>query len=374
MFKSIKALAVFLGTIIGVGIFGLPYVASKIGFIPIVFYFVFMSIVVISMHFLFSRVILGTEKLHRMPGYVGEYLGSNWKKFSLLVFSFGLIGALLAYLIVGGEFLNFLLSPIFGGNATLYTSLFFLIGSIFIFRGIKNISGIELSLLIAFFVILGVFFMKALPFINFEYLQTIDLEYLFFPYGVVFFSLGGLAILPEIKEMLANYNQERELRKVIVSGILLATVSYLFFIFIILGSCGSLVSKEAMYGFANILGDNIAGLGFIFGIITCFTSFLTLGLTLKKVFWYDLNIPKHISWFIACFLPFLFFLLGFREFIDIIGLTGAIALGIDGIFIVFIYREFLKRKKIKKINPLVYCLPIFFILGIAFEIFYFILR
>ena len=39
MLKYLKALSVFAGTIIGVGIFGLPYVASKVGFFVVVLYF-----------------------------------------------------------------------------------------------------------------------------------------------------------------------------------------------------------------------------------------------------------------------------------------------------------------------------------------------
>ena len=370
--EFIKALAVFTGTIIGVGIFGLPYVASKIGFLPIVFYFIFLGGIVITIHLLLARVALGTEKLHRLPGYVGEYLGPKWKKIDLFIFGSGLVGALLAYLIVGGEFLRFFLSPYFGGTALIYTLLFFSVGTFLIFRGIKSISQIELALLLVFFVILAIFFIRALPFISLEHLGTIDWKFLALPYGVVFFSLGGLAVLPEIKEMLGR--EKEKLKKVIISGLLIAVIFYLFFIFIILGASGPQTSKEAISGFSQAIGNNIIGLGFIFGIITCFTSFLTLGLTLKKVFWYDFNLPKHLSWFIACFLPLFLFLLGLREFIDIIGLTGALALGADGILIVFLYRAFLRKKGFAKMNPLIYCLPIFFILGMILEIAYFMLK
>ena len=372
MGKFIKALAIFTGTIIGVGIFGLPYVASKAGFLPVIFYFIFLSGIVIIMHFLLARVALGTEKSYRLPGYVGEYLGKRWKRIDLLIFGSGMTGALLAYLIVAGEFLSFLLSPFLGGSPLIYTLLFFCLGAFLIFRGIKSISQIELSLLFVFFVILLIFFIRALPFVNLEHLRTMDWRFLALPYGVVLFSLGGLAVLPEIKEMLGN--EKEKIKKIIISGISIAVIVYLFFIFIILGASGSQTSKEAMSGFSQAIGNNIIGLGFIFGIITCFTSFITLGLTLKKVFWYDFNLPKHLSWFIACFLPLFLFLLGLREFIDIIGLTGALALGADGILIVFMYRAFLKKKGFAKMNPLVYFLPVFFILGMIFEIFYFVVR
>ncbi len=376
----LKAFSVFLGTVIGVGIFSLPFVAFKAGFLVVIGYFLFMVVVVISIHFLYGEIVLGTEKIHRLPGYVGEYLGQNWEKLAFLVITVGLTGTLLVYLIVGGQFLNFLFSPLFGGNPTIYTLLFFITGAYLVFRGIKSISGVELSLLIVFLVILAVFFAKSFSSININYLSTLNLKFLIFPYGIILFSLWGSDMVPEIKEMLAksrtkNLKEIRtDLRKVLFWGIIFAAVIYLFFIFIVLGVSGSQTSKEAISGLAEVLGDNVIKLGFIFGIITCFTSFLTLALTLKKVFWYDLGLSKNFSWFLTCFLPLFLFFAGLREFIGIISFTGAITLGIGGMLIIFSYRSFLKKKFSRKMNPTLYLLVGVFILGIIFEIIYFLSR
>jgi len=367
----LKALSIFFGTVIGVGIFGLPFVALRAGFFVVVLYFLIMVLVVILIHSLYSEVVLGTKKIHRLPGYVEEYLGEKWKKISFLIISIGLMGALLAYLIIGGEFLNFFFSPYFGGSPILYTLLFFTFGAYLVFRGIKSISGVELSLLFVFFVILVIFFVKAVPAINFDYFKTLNLKFLAFPYGIILFSLWGSSVIPEIKEMLVSSgpNEVRaDLKKVIIWGIILTAVIYFFFIFIVLGASGPSTSQEAISGLAKVLSGNIIKLGFIFGVITCFTSFLTLALTLKKVLWYDFGISKNLAWAITCFIPLILFLLGVRKFIEVIGFTGAIAIGIEGIIIVFLYRQFLKKKFIKKINPAFYLLVGIFILGIIFEI------
>ncbi|PIS17415.1 MAG: hypothetical protein COT59_00760 [Candidatus Nealsonbacteria bacterium CG09_land_8_20_14_0_10_42_14] len=370
MFKFLKALSVFAGTIIGVGIFGLPYVASKAGFSIVLLYFLTMSGMAIVIHLMYGKIALQTKTLYRLPGYAEEYLGSPWKKITFLVIGLGLTGALLAYLIVGGNFLNLFFSPYFGGNALIYTFLFFAAGALLIFRGIKNISQVELFFLIVFFALLILFFVRAFPFIDLDHFKSVDFKFFTFPYGVVLFSLWGSALIPEVKEILENNG--KLLKKVIITGILLSAVTYLFFIFTILGVSGPNTSKEAISGFAQDLGNGVIRLGFIFGIITCFTSFITLGLTLKKVLWYDFGLAKNFSWLITCFLPLALFLLGFRQFIDVIGITGAIALGVEAILIVFIYRAFLKKKLFQKMNPLLYLLPIFFVLGVFFEVFYFI--
>ncbi|MFH1841188.1 MAG: aromatic amino acid transport family protein [Candidatus Nealsonbacteria bacterium] len=366
--KFLRALSVFAGTIIGVGIFGLPYVASKAGFFVVVLYFLFLSVIAIAIHLIYGKIALGTTTIRRLPGYAGEYLGPKWKKFAFLMMGLGIIGALLAYLVVGGEFLSSFLSPYFGGNSLIYTLLFFGLGSFLIFRGIKNISQIELVLLVVFFIILFIFFTKTFSFIDINYLKNIDLKFLTLPYGVILFALWGSTTIPEVKEILEG--DAKLLKRVIISGVLLAALTYLFFIFIVFGASGQDTSKEAISGLSLVLGDGVIRLGFIFGIITCFTSFLTLGLALKRVFMYDFGLKPNLSWLIACFLPLLLFFLGVREFIEIISLTGSLAIGCMGITIIFTYKKFLKRKFSRKMNPAVYILLLVFLLGVFSEIFY----
>jgi tyrosine-specific transport protein len=369
MIRFLKGIAVFSGTIIGVGIFGLPYVASKVGFPVILIYFLFLTVIALVIHLMYAEVSLGIKNSHQFPGAVGMYLGPIWKKITFITTSLGLIGALLAYLIVGGNFLYLLLSPIFSGNVIIYTLLFFGLGAIFIFKGVKDISIVELLLLILFFAILGVFFAKSFPSVNLDYLKTTDLKFFILPYGVILFSLWGSSVIPEVKSVVKG--SRRILKSVMVAGTLLASLTYLLFIFMIFGVTGPETSKEAISGMAGVLGSGVIKFGFMFGIITCFTSFITIGLTVKNILFCDFCVPKNLSWLIACFTPLLLFFAGAREFIDIIGLTGTFSIGIMGIIIVFLYKEFLKKRFNRKMNPLAYFLPLAFIIGVALEIFSF---
>ena len=125
-----KALSVFVGTIIGVGIFGLPWVAYKSGFFILLFYFLILGIVAIVVHLMLGDIILKTKGKHRFPGYVKEYLGSYWSRIAFFAICFGLFGSQLAYLVVGGVFLTNLLSPYLGGGILIYTLIFFALGSL----------------------------------------------------------------------------------------------------------------------------------------------------------------------------------------------------------------------------------------------------
>ncbi len=368
----IKALAVFGGTVLGVGIFGLPYIALQTGFFVLVLYFLFGVGVAITIHYFLGEVARDTQRIARIPGYAEEYLGQRAKKFSLIVSSAGLAGALLAYLILGSQFLYLFLSPFLGGSFLFYLLVFFVAGSFLIYRGIETIASFQLVIQAVLIFLLLFFFFKAFPFLNLENLFTFDVRSVVLPYGAVLFSLWGIALVPEVKEMVER--DRKRLLAVIASGIIIVALCYIFFTFIVLGASGAGTSRDAISGFSKSIGNKIINLGFIFGLIATFTSFITLGLTLKKIFWYDLKLPQNISCLIACFAPLILFLFGLRDFIDVIGLTGAIFLGMEGIIVILIYRSFLKKRFQRQAGFHTYFLIFLLLAGMVTELIYFFLR
>ncbi len=361
--KIILAISTLSGTIIGVGLFSLPFITSKVGIWVMLGYFAVLGTLVIVVHRFFGEVVLKTEGQHRLPGYAGIYLGKTGKIAAVVSTIFGLFGALLAYLIVGGEFLTALFSPRWGGDNLFYTLIYFLTGAALIFFGIKAISKIEFFGLILFFVILAAIFFRGLPFIKPANLIAFDPAYLFLPYGAILFSLWGAALIPEIKEMLAD---RRLVRKIIAPAIVIPALIYLIFIFLVLGITGAQTSSEAIVGLKNFLGDGIVSLALFFGLLTTFTSFITLGLTLKKVFWYDLKMSKNAAWLLTLAVPLALYFAGLQDFIKVIGLVGAVMLGIDGILIILMYRKIVPTRKF-----LIYPLILVFLAGIVYEIMYF---
>lgn len=368
----LKALATYGGTIIGVGIFGLPFVAMKAGIVVVLVYFVFIAILSIFINSIYGEMACDTQRVARVPGYAEEYLGKKAKKLSFVVSTCVLVGALLAYLILGGEFFYLLLKGIFGGPAIAYVFLFFLVGAIFIYRGIKSISKFELIMLIIFFVILFFFLSRALPFIKLDNFHVVDLKFITFPYGIILFSLNGLAMVPEAKEMV--HRNRRELKKVISWGIAMAAFAYLIFIFTFLGATGQETSENAISGFASLVGPQVILLGYAFGIITTFTSFIALGLTLKKMLVYDFKYPDKVAYVFTCLAPLTLYLVGFKNFIDVIGLTGALLLGIEGGIIIFCYRNFLKKRFQRRAPVKIYFALLALLTGIVFQFFYFFVR
>jgi len=362
----IYPIATLSGTIIGVGIFSLPYIASKVGFWIMAGFFLVLGGLVIIIHLFFGELALKTPDYKRLPGFAKFHLGNWGEKVAYIATILGSFGAILAYLIVGGEFLANLFMPIFGGNLIIWTLLYFAIGAILIFFGIKAICKVEFWGLVLFFVILFVIFLKSFPQIKLANLFPLpDFSQLFLPYGAVLFALWAGDLIPEVEEMVGE--RKELLKKIIPISILIPIFVYFLFVYLILGITGSQTTESALTGLRNFLGQGFFSLGLFFGVLTTFTSFITLGLTLKKVFWYDLKIGKSFAWAITCFLPLILFLIGIKNFIPIISFIGGVMLGIDGILILLMYKKIKPEKKL-----LVYPLVLVFLIGIIYEIVYFI--
>ena len=337
MKSLIYPLSVLLSTIIGVGFFALPWITSKVGIWTILFYFLFLGLIVVFLHLLFAEVVMRTKGIHRLPGYARLYLGKWGEVIASIVTIFSLGGALLAYFIIGGMFLYSLFSPIFGGNINIYTLIYFFSGAFLIYFGIKSITIIGFVSVILFIVILLTIFWQGFNLIETKNLFNFNLTYALLPYGAILFSFWGMSLIPEIKEMMIG--KEKELKKIISLSVIIAALIYLFFIFIVTGISGNVVSEDAISGLRGFVSNWVIGIALFFGILTTFTSFLTLGLTLKKVFWYDFKLPKILAWFLACFGPLIFFFLGMKDYIIAIGLVGGVMLGIEGILIILMHSK-----------------------------------
>ena len=69
------AIAVLIGTIVGAGTFGLPFVFAKAGFTAGILYLLALTAVVLAIHLVYGEIILRTNGSHRLVGYAAKYLG-----------------------------------------------------------------------------------------------------------------------------------------------------------------------------------------------------------------------------------------------------------------------------------------------------------
>lgn len=378
--KFYFALSTLIGTIVGAGIFGIPYVIQKSGIVIGLFYFIILGGVALLIHLFFGEIVLRTKEKHRLIGYAQKYLG-NWAR-NLVTIStiFGLIGVLLSYLIIGGDFLKTLFSGWLNLDSFYFSLFFWLILIYFTFRGIKLIAPTEFLTNLIFFLIIFFILSFALPKINFQNFTLINPPHIFLPYGVILFALIGWMAIPEIGEILETTKERQKYKRAIVGSILITVLLYLFFALAVAGVSGRQTSPEALQGLVPFLGKKIIFFIALAAVITLADSFMIISLYLRNSLIYDYKFPKFLAVSFVAFSPLILFLIGFREFIETIGFVGTLIGVIEGVIIILIFRKakiFGDRtpEYSLKIPPiLLYSLIIIFILGAFSQIFYHLLR
>jgi amino acid permease len=186
------------------------------------------------------------------------------------------------------------------------------------------------------------------------------------------FALAGTIAIPEMKEVLTN-NRDL-LKKAIIIGALTPSVLYLFFSFVIVGSMGAGTTQVATTGLAQILGQKMFVMGNLFAVLAMATSFLTLGLALKEMYHYDYHLNKNISWLLTIIPPLVLFFVLEKSFVGVIGITGGIAMGLEGVLVVLMYRQAKKigtRKpeyQLPKNTTIDYAIILVFLMGIVYTI------
>lgn len=372
--KIFSTIVIFTGTVVGAGIFGIPYVIAKVGFILGLIYLMLLGVVVTIILLAYGEVILRTKKFHQATGYAEKYLG-KWGKL-LMSFSLvaGIYGALLAYMIGVGDFLYTVLHGLFGGSPILYSAIFFAIASMAIMFGLGMILKIEKGMFILLFIVAIFIFVIGINKVDLNNLASLHLENIFLPFGVILFAFTGISAIPDMSRVLGE--DKKLLKKSIVLGMFIVFVIYLLFTFIIVGVSGQNTSQEAIIGLKDILGAKIILIGAIFGILAMTTSFLTLGLALKEMYSQDYGLDKTLAWVLTCFVPFILFILGLSSFVEVLGIVGSITGGFSSILILAMYRRAKKRGDqepeylIKIPNFVIYILYIIFGLAVLYQVYY----
>jgi len=331
----LSATAVLIGTMVGVGVFGIPFAFAKAGFWVGFSFLIFISFTTLLLNLMYGEIVLRTHDEHQITGYTEKYLGPWFKRAIFFSIALALYSALLVYVVLAGDFLNNIFSSVFYASPTTYSLLFFLVISVLVLLGIKRISWVELFLVGLYAVVILLIFGVGINKIGLSNFGGIQSEFWFLPYGVLLFALAGFSAIPIQRDILRG--QEKYLKKSIWLAVFLVSMLYLIFAFTVVGVSGSITTPDAISGLYEFLGGKIIFLGSLFGILAVSTSFLMLGSAFLDMFHLDYDVPRKGAWLLVLAPPLVLFLGGLRTFIDIISLAGSVAIGLEGIVLTFVY-------------------------------------
>lgn len=334
--KTILTITTLIGTIMGAGFLGIPYVASqpgiKIALIELVLIGALMTFVMLGL----GEVILRTKEKHQLAGYAERYLGSAGKKMMVASMVIGIYAALLAYLIAESQSLSFIITGTFNQSIR-WGIAFWALVAIITYGGLKSVKKAEFIGVALVLATLGIITIIAFPEIKVENVTYTNMSNWAAPLGVIIFSLLGYSALPEARELQGPH--ARTLKTSIILAYLIVIVAYSIFTALIIGALGTKIPEVATLTF----GRRFA----VMGVITMLTAYLALATALIDMLRYDYGWHRKQAWALTSSVPLALFALvsltNLASFTFILEIGGLVSGGLTLIMIVMMVKKAKER-------------------------------
>lgn len=349
---NLSAISAIIGTVIGLGIFPLPYVFFTQGMTVILLVF-FIFLLMLLTIFMYGEIIGRFEGVHNFYSYFSLIFGEKLKPYAFLIEFLSLESVLIVYC--------FYLKDVYGFLSGL---LFLLVGHLINFFGLKTFKNVESSF--TFLLILIILLTSGYGILNFNKENlNLKLSLDFSSYGLVLFSLTGFSIFPLLKEFLKDW--KKEFKAVTLISYFLILLFYLFFVITSSGAFGKnltpdfILTKTMPFWLKTIMP--------IFVVLNIFTTFIAIAFYLKKGLVFDWSLKEKLSSFLV-FLPnFLVYFLPLGGFLKILEITSSIFIGMTGIMIALCYLKLKNYVYFKIPKIFVFLTILVFLIGI-FTVFY----
>lgn len=334
--NSVLAVALLAGTIIGAGIFSLPYLISRTGLVSGFFYFLFFGCVYYVVHRMYADVLVVTGSKHQflfvmqrfLPRFAARILGSA-------VF-LELILVLVVYLILAPSFLSLIAG---GSGSIIPVILFWVVSSLFLFARLSWIGWAEFSGVVAIVAIVAALLWKGWGAgITTPAFSPFSLAGFLLPIGPLLFSLSGR---PAIGKVVEEWEKAKtgwrpfSLGSSIAWGTLIPVGLYMLFVLGILSITPhpSADSLSAFVGLSPVLSTLVGALGFL----TLWTSYGMIAVNIKDTLHDDLRTGRWIAFAVPVCVPISLYFLGVNHFFGVIAFVGSVFLGLEGIAITWIW-------------------------------------
>ncbi len=357
--KYFEAVAIIIGTVIGLGVFAIPYAGRLGGLIPGIALILAIAFLMVLISFLFAEIIIFSGKEKGLVFYADKYLGRWAGRVVTFSIFFGYTGSLVAYILAIVVFS----SSLFGLNDDFFWPiiLFFTAGnSLILVRGVRILGKLE-----AFFSFFMIVSFMVIFFAGISFWQPTSTNWAFFllPYGVIWFALTGESAIPIAIRALKG-DEKKIAPAILIAYLVIVLVTISFFVNAILIGDGRL-KPDPFLTMSEQMGNWVIYLGSALSLVAVATSFWASATYLKKILITDLNIPAFVSWATVIFLPLFLIFIGVHNFIKVIGLIGVFMGTIDSLIIISIYHKIFRRKNVvPRVLPLKIPTPILWALSL----------
>lgn len=362
MSSFLESIFVVASTIIGLGVFVLPYAYIHSGN----YFWLWFLIILISfliLHLVYGEIVFYIKEKHNLPGLAEKFFGKHFKKYVWILDFGGIQLVFWAYLIALPPIVNSLvfINP-------LVLKLFVVFSIILLITLETNIFA-RADSFIAFFLLL------TFAWIIFIFLPKIDLSNLEFrfldpllSYGILIFSFTGYSSLQIVYDLI-GINKRKFLLINIISLLLVATL-YASFVISIVGFLGRDVSQEAISSLSKAIDKKTLFLLVTLAFLNIYTTFVTLAFYLKRGLYVDYGLTKFKSWFYTSLPMLIFVFLDFKDLARLISAIGSLFIAFNLIVILFCYLRLKEKRYFQIPDFIIYFLIALFGLGFVFSLFY----
>lgn len=361
------------GTIIGAGMFALPYVFKETGWIAGLAYFLFFGIVFSLVHLMYADIILRSGGKPHFAYYAKKYLGLWSFGAAVMISTVGFFLILTVFLTLSASFMKL----IFPVDAWMVVLVFWALASLAVFIEIKKVAFLELIITLGMILIVTFLFFlgagKTGDFIFRNALGNFSWEVFILPFGPILFALAGR---PAILSVVTYFRKVRlpvnSIKPAIIGGTLTPVAVYILFILGVAG-LSSKISSDAVSGLSSSPYPILLGVGFL-GLAAIFSTYILVGRSIRDSLIYDLAFPRWHAALLVIALPVMLYFAGLDNFFTLVGIAGGIFISVDMILVVLIWQAVnhtgIKRKLITRLGSktaFIAFLVIF--MGLVYEIF-----
>ncbi len=346
--NAVLSSGLLAGTIIGAGIFSLPYVVSKVGLVLGFFYLLFFTFVYFCIHSMYAAICLRHEGSHRFVYFAEHYFSPRARIWADFIIVGEMIFTLAIYLVLAPSFMELIV----GWSGLPLGIVFWAVSSIFIFvelsiLGVAEMFGIAGILGIIFLILgAGEGSVSSPLFVSPSHWIVLLL-----PFGPLLFSFSGRPAIPKMVEEYRIAKKEGrgfKLKNAIMLGTIAPLLTYLVFVFAVL-RINPNVTTDALSGFSGLPQTLLVGLGIV-GFLALWTSYFMIGLNVKDLLRSDLKVRPSWSSLLVLFVPLLFYVSGIGTFLELVAFTGSVFLAFEGMFIVRMWQKAFPSHRLRALS------------------------
>jgi len=372
--KSFTIAAVVAAATIGEGVFAVPYIIQASGWLVALGYFVAVIAIVSVAHILYLRTLVAVNEKERLLGLARKYFGAPGFWIGFVAIVVGLLLGFVAYLVLGAQFLRILFPGLPSGFAL---AIFWILLACLVWGSEGKIAWFEgVGIALVSFAILFIFFSgHSATFFNMVPIAVPGGFLL--PLGVVIFALAGWTSVEPVYELAYRNDDEGVGKKTLtfpaifalfVFGSAFAGLLYWLFAAGVIGTVPQ-VTADTISGIAAWplwRKDILAAVGLL---SVCVVS-VPIAREIRGAMEKDLGWNSFFSRGAIILLPLAAVLLGFNDFLAIVGIAGGIFISTQYLLIISVGRRTIALARREKL--LLDIVAIVFVCAAVYEIWHFV--